>query len=142
MTVDPLVSFVVPCYNYARFLPDCLNGIFGQEGGYDFEIVAVDDASTDNTLEVLDQFRDPRLRVLKHEGNQGHVKTVNEGLADARGEFVARIDPDDRYRPAFLRTLLPKFAQYPEVGFVYGDAALMGPSGDITLQTTDKAHGK
>ncbi len=59
---NPLVSFVVPCYNYGRFLPDCLEGIFKQEGGYDFEIVAVDDASTDDTLDVLNRFRDPRLR--------------------------------------------------------------------------------
>src|SRR5580698_1497884 len=108
---EPLVSFVVPSYNYARFLPDCLNGIFNQEGGYDFEVIAVDDASSDNSVEVLESFaHDPRLRIVRHERNQGHVKTVNEGLAAARGQFVARIDSDDRYRPEFLRTLLPKFA--------------------------------
>jgi glycosyltransferase involved in cell wall biosynthesis len=140
MASTPLVSFVVPCYNYARYLPDCLNGIFGQEGNYDFEVIAIDDASTDDTLEVLDRFRDPRLQVLKHERNQGHVKTVNEGLAAARGEFVARIDPDDRYRPDFLRTLLPKFAQYPEVGLVYGDAAIIDSTGTINVPTSDRVH--
>ncbi len=140
MPPAPLVSFVVPCYNYARYLPDCLRGIFGQEGGYDFEVIAVDDASTDNTLEILDQFRDRRLQVLKHERNQGHVKTVNEGLAAARGEFVARIDPDDRYRPEFLRTLLPKFDQYPEVGLVYGDAAIIDSAGTVNHATSDTVH--
>src|SRR5204862_51821 len=83
---NPLVSFVIPCYNYGRFLSDCLNSIFIQEGNYNFEIIAVDDASTDDTLEVLERFRDPRLRVMRHERNKGHVKTVNEGLAAARGE--------------------------------------------------------
>jgi glycosyltransferase involved in cell wall biosynthesis len=137
---SPLVSFVVPCYNYGRFLPDCLESIFGQNGGYDFEIVAVDDASTDNTLEVLERFRDPRLRVIRHEKNRGHVDTVNEGLRATRGEFVARIDPDDRYRSSFLKLLLPKFAEYPEVGLVYGNASLINADGKVTAETSDRVH--
>lgn len=139
--MQPLVSFVIPCYNYGRFLPDCLNAIYRQEGGYDFEIVAVDDCSADNTLEVLEQFRDSRMTILRHAKNQGHVITVNEGLAAARGEFVARIDPDDRYRPWFLSTLLPRFAEYPDVAFVYGDAALMDAGGVLGVPSTDRLHG-
>jgi glycosyltransferase involved in cell wall biosynthesis len=131
---------VVPCYNYARFLPDCLRSIFGQEGDYDFEIIAVDDASTDDTLEVLDRFRDPRLRVIRQEKNRGHVDTVNKGLSASLGEFVARIDPDDRYRPDFLKQLLPKFAEYPEVGLVYGDAALIDAGGVITAESCERVH--
>ena len=138
--MEPHVSFVIPCYNYARFLPDCLNGILGQEGDYSFEIIAVDDCSTDNTLEVLEQFRDSRMTILRHEKNQGHVKTVNEGLGAARGTFVARVDPDDRYRPGFLSTLLPKFAEYPDVAFVYGDAALINAAGVIEIESTDRVH--
>src|SRR6478609_3872924 len=94
----PLVSFVVPCYNYGRFLPDCLASIFAQEGRQDFEVIAIDDASTDDTLEVLRSFADSRMQVISHAKNLGHVATVNEGLSQARGELVARIDPDDRYR--------------------------------------------
>jgi glycosyltransferase involved in cell wall biosynthesis len=138
--MDPLVSFVIPCYNYARFLPDCLNGIFGQEGGYSFEIIAVDDCSTDNTLDVLAQYRDSRMTILRHEKNQGHVKTVNEGLAAARGRFVARIDPDDRYRSCFLSTLLPKFEEYPDVALVYGDAAIVDSEGAVCVESTDRLH--
>jgi len=136
----PLISFVVPCYNYGRYLPDCLNSIFNQEGSWDFEIIAVDDASTDNTLEVLERFRDPRLRILRHHENHGHVVTVNEGLGAAQGEFVARIDPDDRYRPDFLKTLLPKFGQHPDAGLVYGDAAIINEHGDIQATGTDQVH--
>src|SRR6266571_2177447 len=94
----PLVSFVVPCYNYGRYLPDCLASIFGQEGAHDFEVIVIDDGSTDNTSEVLRSFTDPRMEVICHSKNLGHVATVNEGLRQARGTFVARIDPDDRYR--------------------------------------------
>src|SRR5690242_6693253 len=123
---EPLVSFVVPCYNYAKYLPDCLNSIFAQQGGFDFEIITIDDCSTDRTPEVLRQFAtDPRVRVITHPVNRGHVFTVNQGLGAARGRFVARIDPDDRYRPSFLATLLPHFEASPTVGMVYGDAAMV-----------------
>ncbi len=137
---DPLVSFVVPSYNYARYLPDCIDGIFSQEGDFAFELIAIDDASSDNSVEILQRYaQDPRMRIIVHERNQGHVKTVNEGLALARGQFVARIDSDDRYRPCFLRTLLPKF-DHPQVGFVYGDAAIMDPSGTVTTPSVDRHH--
>ena len=128
----PLVSFVVPCYNYGRFLPDCLAGIFGQEGYDDFEIIAIDDCSTDDTREILAGYSDRRLRVVHHDVNQGHVTTVNEGFALARGHFIARIDPDDRYRPNFLKTLLPRFANGPSIGMVFGDAAIINGQGIVT----------
>lgn len=128
----PLVSFVVPCYNYGRFLPECLRGIFAQEGCDDFEIIAVDDGSKDNTLEVLRSFTDPRLRVIVQEKNQGHIVTVNRGLKEARGRYLVRIDPDDRHRPCFLRETLPKLEAHPEVGLVFGDVAIMDEQGRIT----------
>src|SRR6266516_262553 len=76
----PLVSFVVPCYNYGQSLADCLRSIFGQEGGYDFEVIVVNDGSTDNTQQILHTFADPRLRVSIHLVNRGHVTTINAGV--------------------------------------------------------------
>jgi glycosyltransferase involved in cell wall biosynthesis len=137
----PLVSFVVPCYNYGRFLGDCLGSIFGQESDHDFEIVAIDDCSSDNTREVLEGFRDPRLRVILHETNQGHIRTISEGLQEARGKYVARIDADDRYRPCFLNETVARLEKFPEVGFVYGDAAIIGGEGEPYEPTTDTVHG-
>jgi len=141
MNKAPQVSFVVPCYNYGRYLPDCLNSIFGQDGDHDFEVIALDDASTDNTAEVLACFADPRLRVARHAENLGHVATVNEGFAMARGAFIARIDPDDRYRPHFLNTTLEKFHKFPDVGLVYGDAAIFDEHGRVNAKRSDRVHG-
>lgn len=138
----PLVSFVVPCYNYGRFLPECLNGIFGQEGGCDdFEIIAVDDGSKDNTLDVLRSFTDPRLRVIVQEKNQGHIVTVNRGLKEARGKYLVRIDPDDRHRPCFLKATLPKLEAHPEVGLVFGDVALINEQGQVTVEKSGSEFG-
>jgi glycosyltransferase involved in cell wall biosynthesis len=137
---DPLVSFVIPCYNYGRYLAECLASIFRQEACDDFEIIAIDDGSTDNTREVLRSNQDPRLRVIIHQRNLGHIHTVNEGLAAARGAFIARIDPDDRYRPRFLISVLGKFREYPEVGLVYGDVALVDDCGRVSVERCDRTH--
>jgi glycosyltransferase involved in cell wall biosynthesis len=142
VTATPLVTIVVPCYNYGRYLPDCLASIFGQQSESNFEVIAIDDGSTDDTADVLASVPEPRLRLVRHRQNRGHVRTVNEGLGLARGTFVARIDPDDRYRPDFLRTALPKFQQFPEVGLVYGDAALIDEQGRLTAERTDRVHGR
>src|SRR5204862_1529961 len=115
---EPLVSFVVPCYNYGRFLPDCLRSIFEQQREYqDIEVIAIDDCSTDDTWNILSGWNDSRLKLMRHERNRGHLISVNEGLSAATGKFVARIDPDDRYRSNFLATLLPLFEQTSQAGF-------------------------
>ena len=138
----PRVSVVVPCYNYGRYLGDCLGSIFAQEGNHDFEIIAIDDCSSDNTREVIESFRDSRMRVILHEKNQGHIRTIAEGLQEARGRYVARIDADDRYRPCFLKETISRLDRHPEVGFVYGDAAIIGPEGQIYEDKTPSEHAR
>jgi glycosyltransferase involved in cell wall biosynthesis len=136
-----MISFVIPCYNYGRYLPECLNSIFVQEGGFDIEVIAVEDGSTDNTLEVLRSFSDPRLRIIEHGKNQGFLAAVTHGLEAARGKYVARIDPDDRYRPNFLATLVPVLESHPKVGMAYGDAAMIDATGRRTAERCDNVHG-
>src|SRR5262245_39799357 len=136
--MPPTVSFMVPCFNYGRYLGDCLNSIFAQEEYSDFEVIIIDDGSTDNTQEVLRSFVDSRLHIITHDTNRGHVLTINEGLSRAQGKFIARIDPDDRYRSCFLAEVLPQFCQYPEVGLVYGNVALINEQGVVTQARADQ----
>ena len=140
-TGSPLVSFVVPCYNYARYLGDCLDSIFHLRGGYDIEVIAIDDCSQDNTLQILSGFSDPRLKVITHTVNKGHVFTVNEGLKKTRGKYVARIDPDDRYRADFLVETVPKLETLPEIGAAYGDVAVIDDRGRVNCERSDVVHG-
>jgi glycosyltransferase involved in cell wall biosynthesis len=140
MTADPLLSVVIPSYNYARYLGECLNSIFGQHGAPPFEVVLVDDGSTDETPRVLEAYGDPRLRVVRHERNRGHIATINEALALTRGTFVARIDPDDRYRPQFMAEVCRILESHPDVGLVYGRAALIDEGGARTGPITTAPH--
>jgi len=128
-----LVSFTVTAYNTEKYIAECLDSIFAQKGNYDFEVVVVDDASTDATEQVIRSYSDQRLRYIRHSSNQGAFATVNRGFQEAKGQFVTRIDSDDRYRSDFLLTVVPILQKYPEVGLVYGDIAMIDPQGKITV---------
>lgn len=138
---QPRVSFVVLSYNYARFIGECIASILAQEGAHDIEIVVVDDASTDDSDRVIRSFDDSRINYIRHERNQGHAATVMDGLRAARGELIARIDSDDRYRPYYLNEVVPLFDRHEDVGLVYGDAAIIDDNGDVSQATADVVHG-
>jgi glycosyltransferase involved in cell wall biosynthesis len=137
---SPYITFVVTCYNYGRFLGECLRSILAQQGGYDYEIVVVDDGSTDDTQQVLREFAGPRVRTFLHPSNLGETQSVAHGYREARGELVARIDPDDRYRPHFLAQVVTRLESYPDVPLAYGDAALIDEHGKVTLERTAGIH--
>lgn len=128
----PLVSIFVQTYQHEAFVGECLASILTLRGGYDLEVIVVDDASKDRTVEVVRACRDPRVRLISHEHNRGCISTANEGYAAARGRYVARIDGDDRYRPHFLDRVIPVLEQHPAVGVVYGDIAMVDPRGQLS----------
>lgn len=107
LPAPPQVSVVIPAYNCARFFPRALASVQAQEG-VTFEIVAVNDASTDDTLAVLNRLAatEPRLRVIDNPRNLGPAGTRNAGIEAARGEWVAGLDADDAYAPGRLARLL------------------------------------
>ncbi len=137
----PAISIIVSCYNYGRYLKEALTSIFNQRGKHSFEIIIVDDGSTDDTQEVLRSFTDPRIRVVTHPTNLGIVAVVNAGVTLARGQFIGRLDADDRYRPNFFSSALEIFKAHPEVGLVYGDVVTMNESGEVTSKACDTVHG-
>lgn len=89
---------LLPVYNGERYLQSALDSVLVQTFR-DFELIAVDDGSTDGSLAVLLRCRDSRLRVLCNARNQGVIASLNRGLVEARGEYVARVDADDPSHP-------------------------------------------
>lgn len=94
MDRTPVVSVVMPVYNAEQYVSDAVWSILGQTYS-DLELIAVDDASTDRSVEILRQFTDPRLVVLRQEVNGGYPVAMNTGIARARGRYIARMDADD-----------------------------------------------
>lgn len=99
MNASPVISVVMPVYNAARFLRDAVNSVLTQTFA-DFELIAVDDGSTDQSRDILESLAatDRRIRIISR-ANTGIVGALNDGLAVARGEFIARMDADDLSLP-------------------------------------------
>jgi glycosyltransferase involved in cell wall biosynthesis len=98
-TRTPRVTVLLPVYNDRRFVGRAIASVLGQTFR-DFELVVLDDGSTDGSMEIVGGFRDPRLRIVRNSRNIGVARTLNVGLATAQGELIARMDADDISEPA------------------------------------------
>lgn len=99
--VPPLVSVVIPAYNAAPTIRRAIDSVLSQDYA-PFEVIVVDDKSTDDTLDVLSSYDDARLRILGAEENQGATKTRNRAIDAAFGRYVAFLDADDEWLPGKL----------------------------------------
>lgn len=115
------VSVYVPCYKYGHFLQECVESILEQER-VDVRILILDDASPDDTPEVAAELvrRDARVEYRRHETNQGHIATYNEGIAWATSKYTMLLSADDLLAPGALARAAELMDAHPEVGFVYG----------------------
>lgn len=118
---NPQVTVLLPVRNGSAHLAAALESIFAQTFT-DFELLVIDDGSTDGTPEILRAIRDPRLRVVTNPQNSGLVPALNRGLELARGEFVARQDHDDISLPERLRKQVDFLRSHPEYMLVGTEA--------------------
>lgn len=120
MSDRPRVSFVVPCHNYGRFLGQALDSLIAQSLT-NWEAVVIDDASTDETGEVLARYlNDPRIRTVVHASRMGNIASYNEGLDLLRGDLVGLLSADDYLlRRDALERQAAVAAARPAVGLVY-----------------------
>lgn len=122
----PCVSVVLPVFNAAATLANALSSILGQEGGVELEVIAVDDGSKDDSSRLLAEAseRDPRVRtiVLPH---RGLVPTLQAGLAEARGQLIARMDADDVALPDRIVKQMEFLRMHPKVVAVGGAARFL-----------------
>lgn len=126
----PRVSVIIPVYNRASLLPRTLDSVIAQ-AFRDWEIVLVDDGSTDSTAEVADAYArklGDRLMYIRQE-NRGAGAARNRGIDVCRGRFVAFLDSDDEFRPRKLEKQMELFARRPELGFVFSDYATVDVDG-------------
>lgn len=134
----PTVTVVISCFNYARYLGQAVHSAVSQNG-VAVDVIIVDDASTDDSLDVARKLsaEHPSVQVLVHASNQGVVRSFNDGAMTATGEFLVRLDADDLLTPGSLRRSVALARAYPSVGLVYGHPLHF--SGDMLPPTRSKA---
>jgi glycosyltransferase involved in cell wall biosynthesis len=116
----PTITTIIPAYNQGHFLADAINSVLAQTY-QDFEIVVVDDGSTDDTAAIAQSFTDPRVRYI-YKQNGGLSSARNEGLRHAQGQFISYLDCDDCFLPEKLEILIGEMSNYPDLGLVAGQA--------------------
>lgn len=119
----PTVTVVVPCYNYGHYLAQQVAMLLDQPD-VEVDVLIVDDASPDGSGTVAASLaaEHPQVTVLQHETNKGHIRTYNDGLAAATGEYVALLSADDLLPSGALGRAVSLMEAHPSVGMVYGYA--------------------
>jgi glycosyltransferase involved in cell wall biosynthesis len=94
MVLNPLISVILPVYNAEKFLNESINSILEQTYTH-FELIIVNDGSTDTSQSIIDHYSDPRIRKINHTQNKGLVASLNEAIVSAKGDMIVRMDADD-----------------------------------------------
>lgn len=131
----PRISVVLPTYNHEGYVAEAIDGVLAQSRD-DWELITIDDCSSDGTWEVVGGYDDPRITALRHEENRGAPATINEGIERARGEFVAILNSDDVYAPERFAEVLA-FMEAGDLDFAATDIELIDEAGRVTR---DKGH--
>jgi glycosyltransferase involved in cell wall biosynthesis len=121
--LEPLISIIMPAYNAEAFIEEAINSVLAQTYS-NWELLLVDDGSTDRTPEIIAQFEDPRIRVF-HKANGGIGSARNLALTHALGEFMCGLDADDVFPPESLAARYAVFQEHPDTDMVDGRVLFM-----------------
>ena len=126
--MNELVSIIMPSYNTAKFIGETISSVLAQTYT-NWELIIVDDCSTDNTDEVVAGYDDPRIRYLKNEKNSGAAVSRNYALREATGKWIAFLDSDDLWYPEKLEKQIA-FMEENGYDFTYTDYEIVMPNGE------------
>ena len=140
-TESGLVSVIIPCYNQAHFLAEAIQSVLSQ-GYSNFEIIVVDDGSTDDTQEVASTYagEDSRVKLITQQ-NRGLAAARNRGLAESRGEYVVFLDSDDRLLAEALEVGVGELESHPGCAFVWGRCRFIAADGSPILRLEQERVG-
>ena len=129
MTRHPTVSVIMPVYNTEAYVCSAVNSVLAQSFR-DFELIIVDDAGSDRSIEFCRAFSDPRIRIISQE-NRGLAGARNTGIRNARGAFVALLDSDDLWEPEKLAHHVTHLRNHVGLGVSYAASRMMDDDGNL-----------
>jgi glycosyltransferase involved in cell wall biosynthesis len=138
MDREPKISVITACFNHGRYVNEMLNSLF-QQNFEDFEVVIVNDGSTDDTAEILNKINDPRIKII-HTENHGPAFARNTAIIHSGAEIILNLDADDKIGPGFLQSAYDIFSSGCNAGIVYSEVVYFGAAscnfepGDFTRE--------
>lgn len=114
----PLFSVIIPLYNKEKYVQQTIESVL-QQTFTDFELIVVNDASTDESVAIVSQISDARIKLIENPGNSGLSTTRNHGISKASGKIITLLDADDLWFPTFLETIKNLYKTFPEAS-IYG----------------------
>lgn len=130
MSTEPLVSIVTPTYNRSDLIGDTIRSVVAQTY-QNWEMLIVDNGSTDDTRRVVESFPDARIRYFFQQGTGSPVGPRNRGFAEARGDIICFLDSDDLWLPDKLARQVPCFKNHPKLGLLFADCFLVNGRGEV-----------
>ena len=134
----PKISVLLPVYNAASFIGESIQSILDQTES-DFELFIIDDCSTDNSLQIIESFQDSRIILRKKEKNTGYTESLNWGIDQARGKYIARMDADDVSLPKRFEKQVLFLEQNQHIAICGMDARVEGSNLKFNYPTEPKA---
>ena len=125
MNKTPLISVIMSVYNEQEYIEDAIRSILDQTEP-DFELIIVDDCSTDDTVKIIEGLNDDRVILVRNEENCGLTKNLNKALAMTRGEFIARMDGDDISMPDRFRVQVDYLSAHPDIMLISCNTTTFG----------------
>jgi glycosyltransferase involved in cell wall biosynthesis len=136
-SINPTISVIIPAYNQARYISTAIQSVLGQTYPH-FELVVVDDGSTDETPRILSSIQDPRLRVVT-QSNAGLSAARNTGLRESSAPLVTFLDADDYFFPDKLEVLWHYLEEHPEIGLVAGRVRYIDHLGNTIFEPVESS---
>lgn len=128
------VSIIITSYNLQHFIKDAVQSLLDQRCDFNFEIILIDDASTDGSRAVIESINDPRLHTIFLDKNVGAANAINIAFEKCTGEYLCRFDGDDKWHPDYLRKAAAVLDQNKDVVLVHTDVAFIDENHNITSE--------
>ena len=135
-TLNPIISVILPVYNAEKYIEEAINSILEQTY-QNFELIIINDGSSDNSVNVINQYeKNNKVKIVNQE-NQGLIFTLNKGIDLAKGQYIARMDADDIAHPERFEKQLSLFEANPNLGVCSASTENFGAETDITIRSAD-----
>ena len=140
--MNPLISVVIPSFNRLKYIPSAIESAF-QCGLENLEVIVVDDGSTDGSLDYLSNLSEQgKICLMTHKDNKnlGQAASINLGLSEAQGEFIAILDSDDFFSKEKFASQVSYLQENPDVGMVYGQGHAIDEDGHFLFEVPADGH--